>query len=114
MHWCKALDSRAVETGVTNHTSLSGNPMDKSELGGCQDNGTCLTVKFGGGGIMGCGSFSGLGLDPLVPVKETLYASAYQDINFWTISCSQLCGNSLGTAYSCSNMTAHQCTKQGL
>uniref|UniRef100_A0AAR2LPP8 Bactericidal permeability-increasing protein n=1 Tax=Pygocentrus nattereri TaxID=42514 RepID=A0AAR2LPP8_PYGNA len=31
---------------------------------------------------------------------------------FWTISCSQLCGNSLGTAPSCSNMTEHQCTKQ--
>jgi len=32
---------------------------------------------------------------------------------FWTIPSSQLCGNSLGKAPSCSNMTAHQCTKQG-
>ncbi|CAI9531569.1 unnamed protein product [Staurois parvus] len=41
------LDSRAVEmcfSGVRNHASLSGNPMDVSEFGGCQENGTCLTA----------------------------------------------------------------------
>ncbi|CAI9614673.1 unnamed protein product [Staurois parvus] len=38
------LDSRAVETfsGVTNHAS--GNPMDMSGFGCCQENGTCLTA----------------------------------------------------------------------
>ena len=37
-------------------------------------------VKFGGGGIMVRGCFSGAELGPLVPVKETLNASDYQEI----------------------------------
>ena len=39
------------------------------------------------------------GLGPLVPVKGTLNASALTK-RFWTIPCSQLCGNSLGMACS--------------
>jgi len=38
------------------------------------------SVKFGGGGIMVWGCSSGPGLGPLVPVKGTLNASAYQEI----------------------------------
>ena len=38
------------------------------------------TVKFGGGGIMLWGWFSVVDLDPLVPVKGNLIASADQDI----------------------------------
>jgi len=88
-----------VFSGVTNqnHGSLSGNPMDESGFGGCQENGTCLSVKFGGGGIMVWGCFLGIGLGSLVPVKRTLNASAYN--TFWTI---------LGMAPSCSKMTVHK------
>ena len=38
------------------------------------------SVKFGGGGIMVWGCSSGAGFDPLVLVKGTLNASAYQEI----------------------------------
>ena len=38
------------------------------------------SVKFGGGGIMVWGCFSGAGLGPLVPVKGTLSSSAYQEM----------------------------------
>lgn len=66
------------------------------------------SVKVGGGGVMVCGCFSGLG--SLVLLKGTLNASAYWDIldNF----SSQLCGSSLGMAPSCTDMTAHRCTRQ--
>ena len=39
------------------------------------------SVKFGGGRIMVWGCFSGAGLGPLVPVKGTLNASAYQEMS---------------------------------
>ncbi|CAI9533221.1 unnamed protein product, partial [Staurois parvus] len=34
----------AESIAVTNHASLSGNPMDMSGFGSCQENGTCLTA----------------------------------------------------------------------
>ena len=57
--------------------------------------------------VRGC--FSGAGLGPLVPVKGTLNVSAYQEEMFRYY---KLCGNSLGMAPFCSNMTVQQCTKQ--
>ena len=44
-------------SGVTNCGFPSGNLMEESGFGGCQERGTCLTdtvpsVKFGGGRIM--------------------------------------------------------------
>lgn len=43
-------------SGVTNHTSPSGNLLDKSGFAGCQGSGSCLTafvqsVQYGGGGF---------------------------------------------------------------
>ncbi|KAI4892683.1 hypothetical protein NFI96_002009 [Prochilodus magdalenae] len=78
----RVASSGGVFSGVTNHPSPSGNPMDESEFGGCQENGTCLTapsVEFGGGGIMVWGWCSGVGLRLLVPVRGTLNASADQE-----------------------------------
>ncbi|CAI9544551.1 unnamed protein product [Staurois parvus] len=49
MQWCKAqrhwtLEQRRRVLWSANHTSLSGNPMDVSGFGGCQENSTCLTA----------------------------------------------------------------------
>ena len=38
------------------------------------------SIKFGGGGIVVLGCFSGAGLGTLVPVNGTLNASAYQEL----------------------------------
>lgn len=63
-------------SGVKNHTSPSGNLMDKWCCpGNCQTQ-TCLTalchcVNHGRGGIIVWGCFSGVGLGALVPVKGT-------------------------------------------
>ncbi|KAI4902504.1 hypothetical protein NFI96_013130 [Prochilodus magdalenae] len=67
-----------VFSEVTNHDSPSGNLMDKSGFGGCQENGTCLTALCRVILVWGCRS--GVGLGPLVPVRGTLNASADQEI----------------------------------
>ena len=68
------------------------------------------SVKFGGGGIMVWGCSSGAGLGPLVPVKGTLNASAFQEIleNFMLPTLWKQFGE-------CPSLfqRAHQCTKQG-
>lgn len=60
-------------SGVTFHASLSGNPMDESGFGSCQENDIspeCYvpSVMLGGEGIMVGGCFSGFGVCPLVQV----------------------------------------------
>lgn len=55
------------------------------------------------------GGFSGFGLVPLVSVQGTLNGSAYQD----TLDNFMFQTPSLGLACFCSNITAHQFTKQG-
>ena len=58
--------------------------------------------------VWGCSSGAGLG--PLVPVRETLNAKAYQEM----LDNSMLTAlwEQFGDGPSCSNMTVHQCTKQ--
>ena len=67
------------------------------------------SVKFGGGGIMVWGRFSGAGLGPFVRMKGTLNASAYQEILDNSIL--PTLWEKFGDARSCSNMTVHQSTK---
>lgn len=69
--------------GLKNHASLFGSLMCKSGFGGCNENVTCLialmpTVKFGLGEMEG--SFSGVGLGPLLPLKKNFNVSIYQNI----------------------------------
>jgi len=108
MQWCKASRHWTA--------SPSGNLMVEFGFGGCQENGTCLIAlcqvkTMVEGGLWCRVVFQELGLAHELQWKE-LWMIQHAKI-FWTISCSQLCGNSLGMAPSCSNMTVHQCTKQG-
>ena len=63
-------------SGMKNRAPPSGNLMDESVFGCCQENGTCIVPsgKFGGGVIMVWGCFSGAVLGPLISVKGTLNA----------------------------------------
>lgn len=64
LQWCKACHHWTLEKcGVMNHALLSGNLMNEQKC-------IAQTVRFGGGGIMSWGSFSGLGLCPLIPVAS--------------------------------------------
>ncbi|MCJ8729091.1 hypothetical protein PDJAM_G00011980 [Pangasius djambal] len=90
MQWCKARRHWTLEQWRRVLWS------DESHFSICQSDGRvwvwrlpgeryisdCIvpSVKFGGGGIMVWGCFSGVGLGPLVPVKGTLSASGYQNI----------------------------------
>ena len=78
------LDSRAVETRSDKSHFSIWQSVDESGFGSCQENSTYLTalcqVKVWWRGIMVWGCFSGAGLGPLVPVKGTLNASAYQEM----------------------------------
>jgi len=83
MQWCKACRHRTLEKWRC--------VLWSDEAGFWQSDGgvwvwrylsDCIvpSVKFGRGGMMVWGCFSGAGLAPLVPVKGTLNASAYQEI----------------------------------
>uniref|UniRef100_A0A8C5Q8B1 Uncharacterized protein n=1 Tax=Leptobrachium leishanense TaxID=445787 RepID=A0A8C5Q8B1_9ANUR len=79
-------------------------------------NPSCLVSTFQADGcdVMVWGIFSLHTLDPLVPTEHCLNATAYPNIldnsmlPTWGNS-----GKSLELAPSSSNMTVHQCTKQG-
>lgn len=89
-------------SGVTNH--VSGNLMDESGFGGCQELYTSdpvvPSVKFGG--VVSFPWFQWKDLRILQHTKT-----------FWIVPSSKLCGNSLDLAPSSSNMTVNQRTNQG-
>lgn len=64
-----------------------------------------IPLKFRGGGVKVKACFSGVGLEPLIPVKGFLILQHMKA--FWTNSCSQLCGKSLGM---CPFLSQHDCT----
>ncbi len=88
MQWRKARHHWTPElrgfSGVMNHAFPSGNLMDESGFGSCQEtvHSGLHCVECGIWWMMNYGVFlfSGVGLGPLVPVKETLNASGYQNI----------------------------------
>lgn len=93
-----------VISGATNHTSLANRWTSLSLAVTRRARLCCAECEVCWRGITVGGCVSGVGLGPVVPVKGTINASA------WTISCAQICGNSLWMTTSCSNMTAHQHT----
>ena len=90
MQWCKSRhhwtleQRRCVLWSDESHFSIwqSNGPVWVWQLPGERYLSDCnvLSVKFGAGGIVVWGCFSGAGLGPLVPVKGTLNVSAYQEM----------------------------------
>jgi len=112
----QAIDSGAVETfcGVTKHFSVWQFDGWVWWMPGKRYLTDCIVppVKFGEGGIIVWGCFSGVGPGPVLLEKGYLYASAYQDI--LDNSVFKLCGNSLGKALFYSSMAVPHSTQINL
>jgi len=102
-------------TGVMKYTSPPGISMYESGFGGLPGEQyffDCIvpSVNFGGERITVSGCFKSWAL-PFIS-RERNSECLIIPRHIGQFKCSQICGNSLEMACSCSNTTAHQCTKQ--